>query len=172
MTQGTFFDSIALAIQSAVDGDELVANLLAFEAESDNIDFLGKGVSLLVNGSIVQPGGGVIVMADNSTLATPPGQSITLAGQLQVPFVALADIVTLQLIVASTGSLTVEPGAGVFIEAEGGINNSGSMSIFGLVDAAAGLHNEATGTMNVSGFIFGNVINDNDATFNGDSYVI
>ncbi len=173
VTQGTFYASIALAIQSALDGDELLASLLAFEAEANSIDFLGKGISLQVLGPIDQPSAGSYLMADDATLATLPDDAMSLGGIVEIPDGAQATITTEQLVILGKGpgALIVGLGASLDVEAPLGVSNGGAIDVFGILASAGGLYNEATGQMIVSGFVLADVINDFDATFNGDSYV-
>ena len=150
ITQDTLHPSIADAIALAIDSDELIAPPVAFATEP-NIDYLGKAIILGSSLAITQPLGGIYLVADNATLASASGGAITLGGELQVPpgnVILVADLLTLQ----TTGVLTMQPGASVDVEATGGIANSGSMTIFGLLASSGLVHNQALGTKGKSDF--------------------
>ena len=128
LTQGTVFGTIAAAIASAVDGDELLAVSERFAAEPD-IDFLGKALTLRSTGTIDQPAGGLYTLADNAALEAAPGQDITLAGELLAPAGADVDVLAGALFVPNGGALTAAVGAGIFVTADAGAAVDGTTTL-------------------------------------------
>ena len=100
LTQSTTHDTIAEAITSSTDGDQLLASVGAVLSEP-SINFLDRAITLSSSGDINQSAGGIYRLANGSLLDTSLGKSITIGGELRANASATADVVS--------GSLTIDP---------------------------------------------------------------
>ena len=171
LTQGTGHPTIANAITNATDDDVLEASAAVFGTEP-TIDFAGKAITLNSTAGIDQPVGGSITLADDATLAATVGNDMSLNGDVSVGMIESAVLAADDVVIQSTGSLSIASAGFADIDALGGLTNLGSIDMSGTLFAAGGLHNDIGGTLTATGFIAADVINDNQATFISDSFVI
>ncbi len=170
-TQDAWYGTIGDAVGAAVDFDHLLAGALRFGEES-NIDLAGKALTLESRGPINQPAGGSIILADDAVLEAAVGEDITLGGDVRLGVFQSADLICAALVVDQTGSLLLATASFATVQGPGGVTNHGAIDMVGSLLAEGGLHNAADGQLAASGFVGADVVNDNQATFNGDSYVV
>jgi hypothetical protein len=128
VTRDQVFFSIATAIGEALQDDELRANAAAFAAEPI-VDFEHRAIVLRGTTDVVQPEGGLYVLADGSTLATPASGLVTLAGELQVGPGDAAVVEAGSLLATGSGLLTARAGAGLYLSVESGATLGGETTV-------------------------------------------
>ena len=116
LTQGTAYTTISGAMNEASNEDQVLAPASRFVAEPD-IDFLDRSVDLVSAGPMIQSPGGLITLADGSSLSTAPNQTMSIGGELLIGVLDEADVAAGTFQVESTGRITVEASAGLEISA-------------------------------------------------------
>ncbi len=149
VTQGTNHTTIADAILLADDHDELEVQASQFTLEP-SFDLRGKALTIRSTGKIDQPAGGSIRLADDAALATAPGESLTIAGELKTPVGASVDLVTQTLDVEAAGTLLVEAGSDIAASGAGMLSGTTTLNASGVVHFANSLTIEGVASLAIA----------------------
>lgn len=149
----TFYPTFASAINTASDNHALLAAASTFAAQA-GIDFRNTAVSLSSTGDIVQPVGGLYILADDATLSATHDFDMTLNGELRIENDDAADLIADHIDFSFSGELTLRSGAALFVDAATSCTFGGDTTM--LPGATLSIQGEALSSNAMT--LFGNAI--------------